>query len=834
MLGYHGSQITVSRVGVSAPALRAALLCSTLLVATGWTDAAAAQSEPAARSYIEEGDIIVTARKRQESILQVPVVLTAISQEKLDRLQVTQIADLPKLVPGLVLGNNLLSIGTLVAIRGIGTSSSDPGVDQSVSLNIDGMSLGNGLAFSSGLFDVQQVEVLKGPQALFYGKSSPGGVISLRTADPTDDTQVIARAGHEFEADEARGELIASGPLSETLKARVAGMYSTARGFFRNNAVAIPGSGAIDPTYRREARSRSYQLRGTLLWNPTSEFSARLKMNLARDRAINAEASQLANCPDGTDPVPPRNINFIGSDNCKYDRETQVVYMDPAFYPGITNAGVPFLRTNQKYGTLELNYDFSPDISLNSTTGYYHLDSGSLINSAHSGGSGTTLAVENKFRRRDFTQELRLNSDFSGPLNFTLGGFFQDGQIVDRVIFRGNTAYTGIFPVVNRDGRSIVDIKTYSLFGQARWKITPELELAGGARWTDETRSADVFNNLTASPVTLARPRVHSSNFAPEATITYTPSEDLTFFAAYKRGFKSGSFSIATVAAANGVDTSFGDESVKGYEIGLKTRLVDRSLLLNLAFYDYRYKGLQVGAIEPSVGGVPLIRTINAGSARAYGVDFDASFRPRAVEGLSLNASANWNHGRYITLNNVPCYGGQTIAQGCTQFPDPRATARDPATGAQLFTAQDLSGTPLIRAPKWQATFGADYEFSLGSGIRMTLSNNNQYSSKLAQLLAVGRPGNDNFQRAFIKSDLSASIGAENDRWEVALIGKNVTNKLTAGQCSVTNFAAANQGGQVTGGVGMGPAGQSEKSCYSERGRAVWLRLTFRPFAGGQ
>lgn len=810
-----------------------ALWCVPLL-ACGWAGPAFAQTEAQQSAYVGEGDIIVTARKRQESILQVPVVVTAVSQEKLERLQVNQIADLPKLVPGLVLGNNLLSIGTLVAIRGIGTSSSDPGVDQSVSLNIDGMSLGNGLAFSSGMFDVQQVEVLKGPQALFYGKSSPGGVISLRTADPTEEIEIIARAGYEFEADEARGELIASGPLTDTLKARAAGMASAAKGFFHNRAVAIPGSGAMDPTYRREARSRSYQLRGTLLWNPTSEFSARLKMNLARDRAINAEVSQLTNCPDGTAPVPPQNIDFIGSDNCKYDRETQVVYMDPNFYPGIKNGGVPFLRTNQKYGTLELNYDFASGLSLNSTTGYYDLDSGSLINSAHSGASGTALAVENEFSRRDFTQELRLNSDFTGPLNFTLGGFFQDGRIVDRVIFRGNTAYTGILPVINRDGVSTVDIKTYSVFGQLRWNLTPDLELAGGARWTDEARTAHVFNYLTNSPITLARPRVHASNVAPEATITYTPNEDLTLFAAYKRGFKSGSFSIATVAAADGVDTSFGDEKVKGYEIGVKSRLADRTLFVNLAFYDYRYRGLQVGAIEPSTGGVPLIRTINAGSARAYGVDFDASYHPRGISGLSLNASVNWNHGRYLTLNNVPCYGGQTIAQGCTQFPDPRPTARDPLTGEQLFTAQDLSGTPLIRAPEWQATFGADYQLPIGSGLKLTLSNNNQYSSKLAQLLAVGRPGSDNFQRAFFKTDLSAALGSEDDRWEFALIGKNITNKLTAGQCSVTNFAAANQGGQVTGGVSVGPAGQSEKSCYSERGRSVWVRLTFRPAAGGR
>jgi Outer membrane receptor proteins, mostly Fe transport len=165
-----------------------AVLCATsafasLLIAT---DPLVAQSTPTASEPRSAEDIIVTARKRQESLLKVPVVETAIPKMRLEQLQTSDLKNIATLVPGLLVGNQLLSIGTQVSIRGIGTSSSDPGVDQSVSLNIDGMQLGSGLAYSSGMFDTAQVEVLKGPQALFYGKSSPGGVISISTADPTD------------------------------------------------------------------------------------------------------------------------------------------------------------------------------------------------------------------------------------------------------------------------------------------------------------------------------------------------------------------------------------------------------------------------------------------------------------------------------------------------------------------------------------------------------------------------------------------------------------------------------------------------------------------------
>src|SRR5690606_27916710 len=142
-------------------------------------------------------------------------------------------------------------------------------------------------------------------------------------------------------------------------------------------------------------------------------------------------------------------------------------------------------------------------------------------------------------------------------------------------------------------------------------------------------------------------------------------------------------------------------------EFGVKSRLFDRQLQANIAFYYYKYKGLQVGGIKPpQPGDLPIIRIVNAGAARTYGVDFDASFRPAAIDGLELNAAVNWNKGKYTDLQGIPCWGGQTIALGCTEIVDPQ-------TG--LNTSADLSDTPLIRAPEWQATFGFSYEMPIAS-----------------------------------------------------------------------------------------------------------------------
>ena len=424
------------------------------------------QAQPDPSDQLEQ--VTVTARKRQESILNVPVIEQVISQDQLQKVQVTDMNDLSTLIPGLNLGHSLLSIGTLVSIRGIGTASQDPGVDQSVSLNIDGLSLGNGLAFSSGLFDLGQVETYKGPQALFYGKSSPGGVIALHTADPTDEVEVIGRAAYEFDSVTPRGEFIASGPVSDTLKLRLATMYSTSDGYFNNVATALPGTGAIDPTERRNPNSTDYIVRGTALWDPISGLTARLKANFVHDRAINAENFECTDAPSGTGPVTPFPP-FMGGEACGLSRDERVVYLDPNTFPDALNHGEPFLETNQAYGTLELNYSPTRELSYTSTTAYYNLSSQSLVNPAETAYAGGFIGVNNRFHRRDFTEELRASSDFKGPVNFTVGALYQDGNLVDHVTVIGNSAY-GLPPVVV-DGVTPVDITTYSLYGQARWNI---------------------------------------------------------------------------------------------------------------------------------------------------------------------------------------------------------------------------------------------------------------------------------------------------------------------------------------------------------------------------
>ncbi len=766
------------------------------------------------------GEIIVTARKRQETILNVPVVATAIPQVQMERVQVLDLKDISKLVPGLTFAQTLGISGLQVSLRGVGTSATNVGIDASIALNIDGMQITQAIAYTSGMFDLGQIEVLKGPQALFYGKNSPGGVISLRSADPTNKLEVIARYGFEVEALEHQASVILSGPVSDSLKLRLSTQYTNRDGYFKNLAVAAPGFGGVNPLSKRSSSDEMWIVRGTALWEPTDTFKARLKVNASQDIQTNGVGLKVTSCPDGQAAVPPRTTAFMNGEDCKLSRNVYQVDLNPVYWPTlIDKSGRSFNKTKQEYGTLELNWTPWQDITLTSVTGFYHLwfqSQQALTSSYAHAGFGSFV---DPVRRRDITEEVRINSDFSSPLNFTAGGFYQDGKLSNLNELPGNTAIGQ--PARLQRYQHFVGIKSVSVFGQLRYKITPTLEIAGGARWTHEKRNITSYNLISGTAVFFPQrtPAISSKNTSPEATLTYKPTEDMTLFASYKKGFKSGSFQLTGLAGVL-PENSFGDERAEGFEVGMKSQWLDRRLYTEIAYYNYLYQGLQVGAnaVDPLTG-IPASRTRNAGGARVYGIDFSAAYSPESVDGLRLNGAILWNHARFKTFNGVPCWGGQRIIDGCNQFPN----------AAGVFTSQSMSGQTLQRAPTWQVNFGFDYEFAVGGDMTLTVTNANQYSSTYRTVLGINR--SDYFQPRYFKSDLSLTLAGPNDKWEAALIGKNISDKITTGGC--TNSGVQNGLVAVAPSFGTATrnaAGVDEVSCYLNRGREVWFRVTYKPF----
>src|SRR5690606_17256767 len=227
-----------------------------------------------------------------------------------------------------------------------------------------------------------------------FGKASPAGVISIRSADPTDELEVIARAGYEFEAREAKGELIVSGPVTETLKLRLAASYGEGDGYFKNRgAVGDLGTladlnpqlapfaglygplgalGAKNPTHGRVPNTKNLMLRGTALFDPTPDLSVRLKVNHGNSKAVGAGYdTQLGSCPEGTAPTNRAGVRFLSpNDDCSVNRTTYTVALDPAAFAGMFNDGIPFGHTKQTFGTLEMNYRDNPELTLSSVTCY--------------------------------------------------------------------------------------------------------------------------------------------------------------------------------------------------------------------------------------------------------------------------------------------------------------------------------------------------------------------------------------------------------------------------------------------------------------------------------
>ncbi|HKX89085.1 MAG TPA: TonB-dependent receptor plug domain-containing protein, partial [Sphingopyxis sp.] len=244
---------------------------------------AAADTAPVAddaASVPAEGEIIVTARRRDERLIDAPVAITALGGAALDNYAVTDFSDMASLVPTMVAGKAASGSSASIFLRGVGSTALSAGFDQSVSFVVDGMPMSRGREIGLSQYDVQRVEVLKGPQALFFGKNATGGLIAVTTNSPRDIFEAGFKAGYGFEAKEKYGEGYISGPLSDSLRARLAFRVSDSEGAFTNSAAAT----YLDPLGMQRHRNskyrgggRTYSGRATIEWDAAPNLSFQLK-----------------------------------------------------------------------------------------------------------------------------------------------------------------------------------------------------------------------------------------------------------------------------------------------------------------------------------------------------------------------------------------------------------------------------------------------------------------------------------------------------------------------------------------------------------------------------
>lgn len=765
---------------------------------------------------------MVSARKREETLQDVPVAVTALDKAALERYAVDDLVDAAKMTPQLTLNAGGSNAGAILYLRGIG-SGGNLGFDQTVGTVIDGVFYNRARWIQQGFMDMERVEVLKGPQALYFGKNTPAGVVIVTTSDPGDEFEGLARLGYEVNAREWIAEAMLSGPISDKFGIRVAARFNDMRGWMKNVAESQTG---VDPQgfpvipgpahlYNSQ---NEFTGRVTLKWTPTDNLDATLKFQgTTLENAGQNTMNQKIGCqgPGGT-PQPVFGVPDP-FDDCRPDFKISKTDAPPEMdenAPFDFNGGVPFTDYQSYATSLLVNYEMG-DLTLTSVTGWNWYKNRSSDNQDYSA-AGQIWASEIE-EYEVFSEELRLLSSFDGPFNFMVGAYYQDSNFdydlqADIAPLPADPV-TGSYFSFRRPSRQ--DGTSWSVFGEVIWEIVPELELSAGARYSNERKVSSVQNvyihQMLLAALTDQRfdYTFNDSDVSPQATLSWKPTPDWTFYGGYKTGFKAGGFShtAVLVKTINLDRLTFDSESVEGFEIGAKASLLGGSLQLSSAAYTYTFKNQQVSAFDAETTSFTIE---NAARTRTTGVEIDAVYM--ATDELQLRANVAYNRARYRDFLG-PCFAGQTQEEGCNLLVNPN-------TG--LPTSQDLSGKHPPISPDWNLSVGFTYDWTLGNDWGLSLSSDLRYVSSYP-LLPENRP--DLFQDDYVTVDAVLRLHSLNDSWEFAVVGRNLTNQVVLLNSSERPLTGGTPG-RPAGTVGAGI--RADAFAATQRSRQVQFQVTYR------
>jgi outer membrane receptor protein involved in Fe transport len=724
-------------------------------------------SEPQASAQSSDdqlGEIIVTAQKRSQSLNNVGLSITAADGEQLTNLGIRETGDLVKISPGLTFTKS--QDGTpLFTIRGVGFNDYTLGASPAVSVYVDQVPLVYSAYTQGATLDLERVEVLKGPQGILFGQNSTGGAINYIAAKPTSDFQAGVKASYG-RFDTFDGEAFVSGPITDTLGFRLAG--STTQ------------SGNWQYSYTRDDKlGKQDVLRGRLLldWKPTDTLSFLFSANGWRNKS-DTQAAQLVGLKLQQDASAPGQYDPVET------LRRVAAFRALSLAPGNARAADWDMGRNLKRDdslwqlSLRGDLELGSGITLTSLTSYtrfrqdYGLDR-----------DGTTLqnaGVESRGNVKTFTQELRLSGE-SDRLNWTLGGNYAKNKIRSSDNFlvndSTNTAILPGFGVDNGDTTITENIRDLAAFGNVEYKLTDQLTVLAGARYTDTKNDYTacmrggpgqqfVFWQLSQAISGVAQPapdantcvnmdettfllirtpfesRLHEDNVSWRVGVNYKPTRDVLLYGLVSRGYKSGNF--PTVPASTTQQFApVKQESVTAYEVGIKATALDRKLQVNAAIFHYTYDDKQIRGlvIDPIFN--QLEKLVNVPKSRINGAEIDITARP--LSGLTLRAAGTWIDSKvldFVGINNDRVLG-------------------------------DYRGSELPFSPKWQLVGDAEYRWALSSDLNAFVGTNVLYNSKTNSTL--GAPASSPI-KSFATLDLRAGISGPDDKWTLSVWGRNVTD----------------------------------------------------------
>lgn len=693
-----------------------------------------AQTAPKPAAEADENkpqEIVVTALRRSESLQKVPAAVSAITAEQLERAGIKDLADVSTRTPSFVIGQQGPTSPDM-SIRGIGSTDRDAGSDRSVVVFIDEVYAGRAGGVPPDLFDLERVEVLRGPQGTLYGKNAVGGAVNLISRKPTHKTSASAEltVGSDSLV-ELKGA--AGGSLGETLAGRLA-FSSKSRGPLYENRFLNTET----DDYRLGA------VRGQLRWTPSDAWDVLLSADYSKDKVngistfVNPKTDALLaiGFDPGSDAFVSHN-NVLGF----MDREISGVH-------------------------LRIEREFAAG-TLTSLTGWRSIDLAETrdlagvplrpIAAGIRGFESTQIMTE---QSSSLSHELRFTSKRRGAFSYITGLYYQE-EDTDRVEERKRQLNTAVSRPVFTQGAKTT---SYAAFGQVTWQANDAIAVTVGGRYTHDERDfalkvTNPFGLASLSPATQLFDITANqswSAFTPKATVDLTLAPDVLGYLTVGRGYKSGGFQglAATAAAAR---TPFNPEFATSHELGLKSRWLNRRLTLNASAFLTDFSDLQFRQRILTIPGdqaSAIVVVANAGTARIKGAEVEAGWAPSRWQQYTLAYS----------------------------YLDTRITSFNVTPGVA-----DVNGLQLARSPRHTANAAVDLSAPIGAyvlGGRLDYRYRSSFWFEPSIDRALFEPG-------YGLVDARVSLASANKKWSLELWGRNLADKRYRTFAQAIGFATA-------------------------------------------
>jgi iron complex outermembrane receptor protein len=671
-------------------------------------------------------DIVVTATRSAESLSKVAASISAVSEEALGAGGIKDVASLSSAIPNLSVGDQFGV--NRIFIRGIGMTSIDLGADGGVAFLQDGAQVARPAAQLSGFYDLERVEVLRGPQGTLYGRSATAGAINLITKRPTAELEGYARGTYgNYNAVALEGAV--GGPLSgDKLMVRVAGKYDRRDGYGINQFTGKD----ID---NRDA----YAFRGTLLAKPSDDVEILLSGEYFHENDSNYAFHYFG------PTVSPEN--FLGS----------LVGGQSLFTVAAAAGKEPNLRDiysdqeplNRRHGySFTGTIDWTPgDWDVKSITSYRKFV---RFNRDDLDASNANMFGQNNYDEdsKTFSQEF-VASYKSDKYDLLFGAMYFNEELYGSVRVpltnlavllklagqappaTPNNAFDGL----SYQQLGTVDINALGFYAQGSYALSDKLKLTAGGRFSHEKRKGEGSFDFLSS---VSTDKAKSWNaFTPTVSLNYQATDNTLLYATVTRGFKSG---VINIGSRNDV---INPEYVWSYEIGLKTSTLDNKLQANLAGFYMDYSDLQVGFVDAT----SVVTTVNAASARNYGLE--AELRARPAQGLTLELFGTYLNAKYSKFTS--------------------------GDYRQAFKQVDLAGKRLSNAPEFSFRAGGDYDLPLNMSGKLNLRADVNWQGRV---FFTEFNNADATQKGYALMNAGLRYSSEDGRWSVDVWGRNLADKL--------------------------------------------------------